>query len=84
MRAEPLIDGPRAPIEGTVDKELERTILALRDELDAEGQAAFASDLRLALSLPPERRDEALARVVRSWQSRRELQAAPDSLPWLR
>ncbi|MGN6695652.1 MAG: hypothetical protein ACTHN0_15855 [Aquihabitans sp.] len=67
-----------------MDKEMERTILGLRDELDDEGKAGFEADLRIAFGLPPEQRDRALERVIRSWESRRELQATPGSLPWLR
>ena len=67
-----------------MDQTLQRTILDLRASLDDDGQAGFEADLRAALSLAPERRDAALELVVRSWQSRRELQAAPDSPSWLR
>lgn len=63
---------------------MERTILALRDELDDDGKVGFETDLRIAFGLPPEQRDLALERVIRSWQSRCELQAAPATLPWLR
>lgn len=61
---------------------MERAILDLRAGLDEAGQVEFESDLRLAFSLPADRRDLALTRVVRSWESRRELQAAPDVPSW--
>lgn len=67
-----------------MDPTLERAILDLRAGLDADGQAAFETDLRIALSLPAEQRDTALGRVVRSWESRLELQAAPEVPSWLR
>ena len=63
---------------------MEQTILALRDQLDDDGKAGFEADLRIAFGLPAAQRDVALERVIRSWESRRELQAAPDALPWLR
>lgn len=63
---------------------MERTILALRDGLDDDGKAGFETDLRIAFGLPADQRDRALERVVRSWESRRELQSVPDTLPWLR
>jgi len=63
---------------------MERTILALRDELDDDGKVGFEADLRIAFGLPADQRDRALERVMRSWESRRELQSAPDTLPWLR
>ena len=67
-----------------MDKELERAILELRAGLDEAGQTEFETDLRIAFSLPADRRQEALTRVVRSWESRRELAHAPDGAPWLR
>lgn len=66
-----------------MDPTLERAILDLRAAMDEREQVAFETDLRIALSLPAERRDAALTRVVRSWESKRELQAAPDGAPWL-
>jgi hypothetical protein len=66
-----------------VDPETERAILDLRAGLDEAGQVAFEADLRAALSLPADRRDRALGLVVRSWESRRELQQAPQGAPWL-
>lgn len=63
---------------------MEQTILELRDQLDDEGKAGFEADLRIAFGLPADQRDRALERVIRSWESRRELQATPDTLPWLR
>ncbi|MCU1369748.1 MAG: hypothetical protein JWO77_942 [Ilumatobacteraceae bacterium] len=66
-----------------MDKTTERAILDLRAGLDEADQAEFESDLRLAFSLPSDRRDLALTRVVRSWESRRELQAVPEAPSWL-
>ena len=67
-----------------MDKELERAILDLRAGLDQADQGEFETDLRIAFSLPADRRQEALVRVVRSWESRRELQATPEAPTWLR
>ncbi len=63
---------------------MERAILDLRAELDQAGRDALEADLRAAFSLPPERRDGAIEVVVRSWTSRRELDAAPATPSWLR
>jgi len=65
-----------------VDKDLERAILDLRGSLDEAGQAGLEADLRAAFSLPAERREGAIGLVVRSWQSRQELQSAPEVPSW--
>jgi hypothetical protein len=62
---------------------MERAILDLRAGLDAAGQAGLEADLRAAFGLPADRRDRAVEVVVRSWESRRELEATPDAPSWL-
>ena len=67
-----------------MNPETERAILDLRSNLDQAGQAALEADLRAAFQVPADRRDRAIELVVRSWESRRELQQAPEGAPWLR
>ena len=66
-----------------VNPETERAILDLVDRLDPPGQAGLEADLRAAFGLPADRRERAIELVVRSWESRLELQAAPDTPSWL-